>query len=105
MKKWTPRSRRGSQGEFRSPRSTRERETVNDRRLLAVSRSRGGGRRICSRLPPKTPPPPRRTAPCGGGDKSGNNLLSRCSHYHRPELLNGRVRNAFDCQLHQLRPA
>ena len=29
--------------------------------------------------------------------KSGDNLLSRYSHYHRPGLLNGRVRNGNGC--------
>jgi hypothetical protein len=27
----------------------------------------------------------------------GDNLLSRYSHYHRPQLLNGRVRNGNGC--------
>src|SRR5262249_2864851 len=30
-------------------------------------------------------------------NKSGDNLLSRCSHYHRPWMLNGRVRNGNGC--------
>lgn len=29
--------------------------------------------------------------------KSGDDLLSRCSHYHRPQVLNGRVRNGNGC--------
>ncbi len=29
--------------------------------------------------------------------KSGDNLLSRYSHYHRPQVLNGRVRNGNGC--------
>ena len=29
--------------------------------------------------------------------KAGNNLLSRCSHYHGPQVLNGRVRNGNGC--------
>ena len=29
--------------------------------------------------------------------KSGNNLLSRFQHYHRPWMLNGRVRNGNGC--------
>ena len=29
--------------------------------------------------------------------KSGNNLLSRYSHYHGPWMLNGRVRNGNGC--------
>jgi hypothetical protein len=35
--------------------------------------------------------------PSGLVSKSGNNLLSRCSHYHRPWMLNGRVRNGNGC--------
>ena len=27
----------------------------------------------------------------------GDNLLSRCTHYHRPWMLNGRVRNGNGC--------
>ena len=41
-----------------------------------------------------------KTPPCCHGGvfaKSGDNLLSRCSHYHRPRLLNGRVRNGNGC--------
>ena len=29
--------------------------------------------------------------------KAGNNLLSRSSHYHGPQVLNGRVRNGNGC--------
>ena len=29
--------------------------------------------------------------------KAGDNLLSRCSHYHGPQVLNGRVRNGNGC--------
>src|SRR5439155_21232652 len=29
--------------------------------------------------------------------KAGNNLLSRYSHYHGPQVLNGRVRNGNGC--------
>ena len=29
--------------------------------------------------------------------KSGDNLLSRYSHYHWPQVLNGRVRNGNGC--------
>ena len=29
--------------------------------------------------------------------KSGNNLLSRSTHYHRPWMLNGRVRKGNGC--------
>ena len=29
--------------------------------------------------------------------KSGDDLLSRYSHYHRPQVLNGRVRNGNGC--------
>ena len=42
-------------------------------------------------------PPPR--LPMAGvlKEKSGDNLLSRFSHYHRPQVLNGRVRNGNGC--------
>ena len=40
---------------------------------------------------------PRRGRPRRGFTKSGDDLLSRCSHYHRPWLLNGRVRNGNGC--------
>lgn len=33
----------------------------------------------------------------GGVHKSGNDLLSRYSHYHWPQVLNGRVRNGNGC--------
>ena len=39
--------------------------------------------------------PPR--LPGRGWIKSGDDLLSRCSHYHRPQVLNGRVRNGNGC--------
>src|SRR5262245_47630704 len=29
--------------------------------------------------------------------KAGDDLLSRCSHYHGPQVLNGRVRNGNGC--------
>ena len=29
--------------------------------------------------------------------KAGNDLLSRWKHYHRPQVLNGRVRNGNGC--------
>ena len=32
-----------------------------------------------------------------GFEKAGNNLLSRYSHYHGPQVLNGRVRNGNGC--------
>ena len=32
-----------------------------------------------------------------GFDKAGDNLLSRYSHYHGPQMLNGRVRNGNGC--------
>ena len=32
-----------------------------------------------------------------GFDKAGDNLLSRYSHYHGPQVLNGRVRNGNGC--------
>ena len=32
-----------------------------------------------------------------GVHKSGNDLLSRYSHYHWPQALNGRVRNGNGC--------
>ena len=35
--------------------------------------------------------------PWMGCIKSGDDLLSRCSHYHRPQVLNGRVRNGNGC--------
>src|SRR4029079_7817611 len=35
--------------------------------------------------------------PWMGFIKSGDDLLSRCSHYHRPQVLNGRVRNGNGC--------
>ena len=38
-----------------------------------------------------------RRFPCEGFDKSGEDLLSRCSHYHWPQVLNGRVRNGNGC--------
>jgi hypothetical protein len=40
---------------------------------------------------------PRQVALAGVYEKSGDNLLSRYSHYHRPWLLNGRVRNGNGC--------
>ena len=33
----------------------------------------------------------------GGFEKAGDNLLSRYSHYHGPQVLNGRVRNGNGC--------
>ena len=30
-------------------------------------------------------------------EKAGDNLLSRYSHYHGPQVLNGRVRNGNGC--------
>jgi hypothetical protein len=41
--------------------------------------------------------PPPRLALDGGLINSGDDLLSRCSHYHRPQVLNGRVRNGNGC--------
>ena len=32
-----------------------------------------------------------------GFEKAGDNLLSRYSHYHGPQVLNGRVRNGNGC--------
>jgi hypothetical protein len=43
----------------------------------------------------KTPAEPKRNG--GSRKKSGDDLLSRCTHYHRPRLLNGRVRNGNGC--------
>ena len=36
-------------------------------------------------------------SPCGVRKRAGDNLLSRWTHYHRPRLLNGRVRNGNGC--------
>ena len=33
----------------------------------------------------------------GGFEKAGDDLLSRYSHYHGPQVLNGRVRNGNGC--------
>src|SRR5579862_7101139 len=33
----------------------------------------------------------------GLAEKAGDNLLSRYSHYHGPQVLNGRVRNGNGC--------
>lgn len=41
----------------------------------------------------KTPPSLR----WAGFQNPGDDLLSRCSHYHRPWMLNGRVRNGNGC--------
>jgi hypothetical protein len=38
-----------------------------------------------------------RELPHEGFDKAGDNLLSRYSHYHGPQVLNGRVRNGNGC--------
>jgi hypothetical protein len=38
-----------------------------------------------------------RELPHEGLDKAGDNLLSRYSHYHGPQMLNGRVRNGNGC--------
>ncbi len=35
--------------------------------------------------------------PVGVLAKAGDNLLSRYSHYHGPQVLNGRVRNGNGC--------
>src|SRR5262249_43949553 len=39
----------------------------------------------------------RRLWAAGPGKTPGDDLLSRCWHYHRPRLLNGRVRNGNGC--------
>ena len=46
-------------------------------------------------LPRKTQNP--RELPHEGFDKAGDDLLSRYSHYHGPQVLNGRVRNGNGC--------
>ena len=38
-----------------------------------------------------------REFPREGFDKAGDDLLSRYSHYHGPQVLNGRVRNGNGC--------
>ena len=38
-----------------------------------------------------------RELPHEGFDKAGDDLLSRYSHYHGPQVLNGRVRNGNGC--------
>jgi hypothetical protein len=38
-----------------------------------------------------------RQLPVGNSKNPGNNLLSRFTHYHRPWMLNGRVRNGNGC--------
>ena len=38
-----------------------------------------------------------RRFPSAGFIKSGDDLLSRYSHYHGPQVLNGRVRNGNGC--------
>src|ERR1700730_7713075 len=56
---------------------------------------KASNKHMVTKLTGKAKPPPGR--PGGGLTKSGDNLLSRCSHYHRPGLLNGRVRNGNGC--------
>ena len=55
-------------------------------------RGRGG---VVKRNPQKQQNP--RELPRGGFDKAGDDLLSRYSHYHGPQVLNGRVRNGNGC--------
>src|ERR1700730_11651257 len=45
------------------------------------------------RIKSKTPV----TCATGVLEKAGNDLLSRYSHYHGPQVLNGRVRNGNGC--------
>src|SRR5438270_13559260 len=51
-------------------------------------------RRTTWKWSPKQKPP---WFPTGVLIKAGDNLLSRYSHYHGPQVLNGRVRNGNGC--------
>src|SRR5262249_56389040 len=55
--------------------------------------------RVCSSKETATQKqkPPLTDASGGSKKKSGDDLLSRYTHYHRPRLLNGRVRNGNGC--------
>ena len=48
---------------------------------------------VCRRAQENSP----ETCASGPFMKSGDHLLSRCAHYHRPGMLNGRVRNGNGC--------
>src|SRR5215813_12442513 len=64
---------------------------------LALSRIEPRRVRACAAKKTKHKNPPLTKASGGFEKKSGDDLLSRYTHYHRPRLLNGRVRNGNGC--------
>jgi hypothetical protein len=85
--------------EERSPTGPRRRAiAVKYRNCLMI----GNGERAIREKKPRAVGAVRETAaPRSLGDrgavKAGDNLLSRWTHYHRPRVLNGRVRNGNGC--------